>query len=137
VIPAQRPPSSFAAGDPRARQDGLGWVARAVFPDPALRLTVGDDRTVAARCAVIPALDHARFLLPLASARVTAASVLAYNALRPPKVRASRAAIGLLARAGALGLTRAPCCRCTADRCCGNTSPVCSGWTACTPRSAY
>jgi hypothetical protein len=108
MIPAQRPPSDFPAGDPRARQDGLGWVARAVFPDPGLRLTVGDDPGATARYVVVPSLDRARFLLPLASPRVTAASVLAYNALRPARVRASRAAIGALARAGALGLTRAP-----------------------------
>ncbi len=110
MIPAQRRPSapSFPSGDPRARTDGLGWVTRAVFPDPALRLTIGDDESAPVRYAVIPSLDNARFLLPLASRRVTAAAVLAYNALRPPKVRASRAAIGLLAHAGALGLTRAP-----------------------------
>jgi hypothetical protein len=94
--------------DPRDRTDGLGWVTRAVFDDPGLRLTVSDDPTAAARYAVVPDLDHARFLLPLASRRVTAASMLAYNALRPAKVRASRAAIGLLARVGALGITRAP-----------------------------
>jgi hypothetical protein len=94
--------------DPRGRTDGLGWVARAVFDDPGVCLTIGDDPTAAARYAVVPDLDHARFLLPLASRQVTAASMLAYNALRPPKVRASRAAIGLLARVGALGITRAP-----------------------------
>ncbi len=110
MIPAQRRPaaSTFEPGDPRARTDGLGWVTRAVFADPALRLTVGGGDTAGVRYAVVPSLDNARFLLPLASRRVTAAAVLAYNALRPPKVRASRAAIGLLARAGALGLTRAP-----------------------------
>jgi hypothetical protein len=104
VIPAQRRPSA----DPRNSPDGLGWVTRAVFGDPGLRLTVGDAGPSAVRYAVIPSVDNAKFLLPLASRRVTAASLLAYNALRPPKVRASRAAIGLLARAGALGVTRAP-----------------------------
>jgi hypothetical protein len=118
TVPAQRIPAeppTFAPGDPRARTDGLGWVTRAIFPDPRLTLTIGSDDTAdgdtggaAARYAVVPDLDRARFLLPLASARVTAASVLAYNALRPPKVRAGRAAIGLLARVGALGLTKAP-----------------------------
>ncbi|MDT5032882.1 MAG: hypothetical protein QOC94_3053 [Actinoplanes sp.] len=102
------PPDALSTIDPRSRTDGLGWVTRAVFDDPGLRLTIGDDPAAAARYAVVPDLDHARFLLPLASRQVTAASVLAYNALRPPRVRASRAAIGLLARAGALGLTRAP-----------------------------
>ncbi len=110
MIPAPRRPaeSDFPDGDPRGRTDGIGWVTRAVFGDPALRLTIGDDRSAAARYAVIPSVEAARFLLPLASRRVTAAALLAYNALRPPKVRAFRAAIGLLARAGALGLTRAP-----------------------------
>ena len=100
-------PTSLVA-DPRSRADGLGWVTRAVFDDPGLRLAVGNDPVAAARYAVLPDLDNARFLLPLASRPVTAASVLAYNALRPLRVRASRAAIGLLARVGALGLTRAP-----------------------------
>ncbi len=86
MIPAQRRPSAptFPSGDPRARTDGLGWVTRAVFPDPAVRLGIGDDATASVRFAVIPSLDNARFLLPLASRRVTAAAVLAYNALRPP-----------------------------------------------------
>ena len=99
---------ALTVADPRNRTDGLGWVTRAVFDDPGLRLTIGDDPDAAARYAVVPSLDHARFLLPLASRKVTAASVLAYNALRPAKVRASRAAIGLLARTGTLGLTRSP-----------------------------
>jgi hypothetical protein len=113
-IPAQRksPDASTSdPGDPRQRRDGLGWVTRAIFGDPRLRVTVGADRgggEPAARYAVIPALDRARFLLPLASRRVTAASVLAYNALRPPKVRAGRTVVGVLARLGALDLTRTP-----------------------------
>jgi hypothetical protein len=112
VIPAQRQPSdpiaSFPDDDPRARQDGLGWVTRAVFGDPRLRLTVGEAPAATFRYAVIPALGTAKFLLPLASRRVTAASLLAYNALRPARVRLSRAVIGSLARAGLLGVTRAP-----------------------------
>jgi hypothetical protein len=90
------------------RQDGIGWVTRALFADPGVTITVGDDPTATVRYAVIPDLDHARFLLPLVSPRVTAASLLAYNALRPPKVRLGRAAVGVLARAGLLGLTKAP-----------------------------
>ncbi|AGL19978.1 hypothetical protein [Actinoplanes sp. N902-109] len=88
--------------------DRLGWVTRALFDVPGVTVTVGDDPSATARYAVIPALDTARFLLPLVSRRVTAASLLAYNALRPPKVRAGRAAVGLLARAGLLGLVKAP-----------------------------
>ncbi|WP_412747103.1 hypothetical protein [Krasilnikovia sp. MM14-A1004] len=94
--------------DPRGRTDGLGWVSRAVFGDPRLRLSVGADAGAAVAYAVVPSLDRARFLLPLAGRRVTAASVLAYNALRPPRVRASRTAVGLLARVGALALAGAP-----------------------------
>jgi hypothetical protein len=113
VIPRQRTPSSaepgYPDGDPRSRPDGIGWVTRAVFPGHGVRLTVGASAAGGdLRYAVLPSLDAARFLLPLPSRRVTAASVLAYNALRPPKVRASRAAIGALARTGLLGLTRAP-----------------------------
>ncbi|WP_285682290.1 hypothetical protein [Actinoplanes sp. NBRC 103695] len=112
MIPRQRRPAAarpdFPADDPRSRTDGLGWVARAVFPGPALRLTVGNPEPSAIRYAVLPSLDDAKFLLPLASRTVTAASVLAYNALRPPRVRATRAVIGGLARTGLLGLTRAP-----------------------------
>jgi hypothetical protein len=108
-VPGQRAPSDpLTSADPRERTDGLGWVTRAIFGDPRLRLSFGDDPAATARYAVVPDLDGARFLLPLASRRVTAASLLAYNALRPPRVRASRAVIGLLARVGALGLTRAP-----------------------------
>jgi hypothetical protein len=99
----------FGVDDPRCRDDGLGWVTRAVFPDPRVRLTVGrgprdGTHRVVARYAVVPSVARARFLLPLVSRRVTAASVLAYNALRPPKLRAARAVLGTLAR---LGLLRA------------------------------
>lgn len=102
------PVPATSAIDPRTRQDGLGWVTRALFDDPGVRLAVGDDPAATLRYAVIPALGSAKFLLPLASRRVTAASVLAYNALRPPRVRASRAAVGTLARLGLLGVTQAP-----------------------------
>ncbi|SDY66086.1 hypothetical protein SAMN05444365_10328 [Micromonospora pattaloongensis] len=101
-------------GDPRGRRDGLGWVTRAVFPDPRVRLTVGSGaaaeagRRVVARYAIVPSVDRARFLLPLGTRRVTAASVLAYNALRPPTVRAARAALGAAAWLGALQLARMP-----------------------------
>jgi hypothetical protein len=95
--------------DPRTRTDGLGWVTRAVFPGDRVRLalTAPGDRTVppgaAARYAVVPSVQGARFLVPLGSRRVAAASVLAYNALRPVRVRVARAGIGALA---GLGLDR-------------------------------
>jgi hypothetical protein len=98
--------------DPRSRVDGLGWVSRAVFPDRRVALTVGGaapagHRTVA-RYAVVPSLSRARFLVPLGAPRAGAASLLAYNALRPPTVRAVRAAVGGLARIGAVGLAPFP-----------------------------
>ncbi|PZM97190.1 MAG: hypothetical protein DIU79_03165 [Actinobacteria bacterium] len=92
--------------DPRDRRDGLGWVTRAVFPDRRVRLDISTGGRVSvpgrvmARYAVVPSVDRARFLLPLGRRRVTAASVLAYNALRPPRVRAARAVLGVAARAG-------------------------------------
>ncbi|MFI5936307.1 hypothetical protein [Actinoplanes sp. NPDC051494] len=86
----------------------LAWVVQAIFENPGVTVTADDDPAATLRYAVIPSLERARFLLPLASPRVTAAALLAYNALRPPKVRAGRAAVGLLARVGLLGLTRAP-----------------------------
>ncbi|HEY8533521.1 MAG TPA: hypothetical protein VIL44_06560 [Micromonospora sp.] len=94
------------SADPRDRQDGLGWVTRAVFPDRRVRLTVSPGGRgavpgrVVARYAVVPTVDRARFLLPLGRRRVTAASVLAYNALRPPRVRAARAVLGVAAHVG-------------------------------------
>ncbi|MBB5480496.1 hypothetical protein HNR20_005001 [Micromonospora parathelypteridis] len=62
----------------------------------------------AARYAVVPSLARARFLLPLGAPRATAASLLAYNALRPWKVRAVRAALGVLARVDAMDLAPFP-----------------------------
>ncbi|MEU4781920.1 hypothetical protein AB0G13_29270, partial [Micromonospora sp. NPDC023633] len=104
-------PTSVAA-DPRSRTDGLGWVTRAVFGDERIVLTVGGPpppgHRAVARYAVVPSLARARFLLPLGAPRATAASLLAYNALRPPKVRAVRAALGTLARVGAVDLAPFP-----------------------------
>ncbi|MFV2084343.1 hypothetical protein [Micromonospora sp. LOL_021] len=102
--------------DPRRREDGLGWVTRAVFPDERVRLTLlpagasqpaldPADRLLA-RYAVVPSPARARFLLPLGPRRVTAASVWAYNALRPLRVRLPRALLGLAARTGVLQVTR-------------------------------
>lgn len=105
-------------GDPRERQDGIGWVTRAVFPDPRLRLSVSREQSTATRrdaagavtvrYAVVPSVERARFLLPLASRRVGAASTWAYNALRPPRVRLNRLAVGLLAGVGATGAAGMP-----------------------------
>ncbi|AEB44094.1 MULTISPECIES: hypothetical protein [Micromonospora] len=98
------------ADDLRSREDGLGWVTRAVFGDQRITLVVDAPvpagHTVVARYAVVPSVDRARFLLPLGSSRATAAALLAYNALRPVKVRAVRAALGVAARAGVVA--RAP-----------------------------
>ncbi|TCB95314.1 hypothetical protein E0H26_20425 [Micromonospora zingiberis] len=98
------------AVDPRTRDDGLGWVTRAVFGDQRIALVVDAavpaGHTVVARYAIVPSVDRARFLLPLGSSRATAGALLAYNALRPVKVRAVRAALGVAARAGMVA--RAP-----------------------------
>ncbi|MFC3501899.1 hypothetical protein ACFOOK_13125 [Micromonospora krabiensis] len=95
------------SADPRSRADGLGWVCRALFGDGRVTLTVGQapptGQRAVARYAVVPSLSRARFLLPLGAPRVTAAALLAYNALRPPSVRAVRAALGGLSRLGVAG----------------------------------
>ncbi|WP_433538259.1 hypothetical protein ACQPZK_11420 [Micromonospora sp. CA-249363] len=100
------------ATDPRSRVDGLGWVSRAVFPDDRVQLTLGGavpaGQRAVARYAVVPSVARARFLVPLGAPRAGAASLLAYNALRPPKVRALRAALGGLARFGKAGLAPFP-----------------------------
>ncbi|MER5454913.1 hypothetical protein ABT008_09020 [Micromonospora sp. NPDC002389] len=96
--------AATATADPRSRGDGLGWVTRAVFGDERIALSVDAEppagHTVVARYAVVPSIARARFLLPLGAPRVTAAALLAYNALRPAKVRAVRAALGAAARVG-------------------------------------
>ncbi|WP_341720351.1 hypothetical protein QQG74_11940 [Micromonospora sp. FIMYZ51] len=98
--------------DPRCRADGLGWVSRALFDDDRIALRVGGGPpagyAVAARYAVVPSVDRARFLLPLGAPRVTAAALLAYNALRPVTVRPIRAALGVAARAGVVELAPFP-----------------------------
>jgi hypothetical protein len=100
-----RPPDTVPAptrDDPRRRDDGLGWVARALFPDGA-PLTVGRRREPGSTAwAVVPSMDRARFLVPLGSRRVAAGSVLSYNALRSGPTRSARWVIGALARAGAV-----------------------------------
>ncbi|MBM0257380.1 hypothetical protein [Micromonospora sp. 4G55] len=105
--------AAHRADDPRERSDGIGWVSRAIFGDPRLWLDVSaapppPGHRVAARYAVVPSVARAKFLLPLASRRVGAASTLAYNALRPPRVRANRLVVGVLAGLGATGLARMP-----------------------------
>ncbi|GAB7051338.1 hypothetical protein [Catenuloplanes indicus] len=89
--------------DPRDRDDGLGWVARAVFPDERLRVTVGRRRwgPGVTSWAVVPSVSRARFLVPLGDPRVAAGSVLAFNSLRSGATRAVRTTLGGLARVGA------------------------------------
>ncbi len=102
--------AATASADPRSRGDGLGWVTRAVFGDERIALVVDAGppagHAVVARYAVVPSVARSRFLLPLGSPRVTAAALLAYNRLRPTKVRVVRAALGVAARAGVVA--RAP-----------------------------
>jgi hypothetical protein len=56
---------------------------------------VPDGHRIAERYAVVPNLRNAAFLVPLASRRAAAASLLRYNALRPPRKRAVRGLLGL------------------------------------------
>jgi hypothetical protein len=63
--------------------------------------TVPEGYVAVERFAVVPSLARPRFLVPLASRRVAWASTSRYNALRPAKVRALRAAIGAGMRVGA------------------------------------
>ncbi len=103
-----------ARDDPRLRDDGLGWVSRALFDSAQIRLSLAHGRAptdhwrTVARFAVLPDVARARFLLPLGSPRVTAASVLSYNALRGLGTRLTRQALGVLARAGVAQLPLCP-----------------------------
>jgi hypothetical protein len=107
-------PGPDGGGDPRRRDDGLGWVCRALFPDERLHLSLGGrgpadaGLRVVDRYLLVGTAAAPRFLLPMAPRRVVAAALLAYNALRPPKVRLARAAIGAAARVGVLDLARFP-----------------------------
>src|SRR5690625_1759517 len=100
----------MAPSDPRERADGLGWATRAVFGQQReVKLWVGRDTDsapsgwkVAARYGIAPSVDDAKFLMPLATRSALAASVLAYNALRPWPVRLKRATLGNLTRLGVI-----------------------------------
>lgn len=102
--------------DPRRRQDGLGWVTSALFPDPRVELHVSAARsqprlppghTRLPSYAIVPFASRPRFLVPLSSRRTAWRSLRAYNALRPPNVRAARAGLSVLARLGAFSLPTA------------------------------
>lgn len=84
---------------------GLEWLTSVLWSAPDLRVTLGGGAPPGYRpvesYAILPDARRARFLIPVAEPRSAAASVTAYNALRPPKVRAVRAAIGAGIRAGA------------------------------------
>ena len=84
--------------------EGLRWLASALWSAPEVRLRLGPapprGYRVAERYAIVPNAERARFLVPLADRRSAAASVSAYNALRPPKVRLTRAALAAALRAG-------------------------------------
>jgi hypothetical protein len=102
MISAREVPA-LTPGDPRLREDGLGWVTRAIFADVGVPVTVGRRRSErgASSWAVVPSVERARFLVPLGNRRVAAGSVLAYNALRSGPTRAVRSLIGAVARTGA------------------------------------
>jgi len=88
--------------------EGLEWLASVLWAAPEVRVVLGSAAPrgyrIAERYAVVPNARRARFLIPVADRRAAAASVAAYNALRPPKVRLTRAAIAAGIRAGAAGL---------------------------------
>lgn len=97
--------------DLRTRNDGLGQLLRALFPDPRVRLDLDTPLnrtsltpgwTTVSTYAVVPSSANPRFLIPLGDHRAGAASLLAYNALRPIKVRLARAGLGWATRLGAL-----------------------------------
>ena len=61
TVPRQRKPSDpLVSGG----SDGLGWVTRAIFDNPGVTVTVGDDPSATVRYAVIPRLGNAKFLFP-------------------------------------------------------------------------
>lgn len=89
--------------DPRIRSDGLSYVTRALFGDPRLSVTVqsrggADGSGALERYVVVPNERAPRFLVPLASAAVRSAALLAYNRLRPAAVRRQRAALAAALR---------------------------------------
>lgn len=103
--------SVWPVDDARARTDGLGWMTAALHPDSRVRVRLESARTARddppgwlelTRHAVVPSASHPRFLVPLGSHRVAAASLLAFNALRPRKVRVARQCFGALARIGGI-----------------------------------
>jgi hypothetical protein len=87
--------------------EGLEWLASVLWNAPDVRVTLGERAPpgfrIAERYAVVPSAARARFLIPMDDRRAAAASMAAYNALRPAKVRLSRAAIAAGLRAGAAG----------------------------------
>jgi hypothetical protein len=76
-----------------AGQDRVAWLRSILF--------AGDETSgTAATHRVAPSTAAPRFVVPIADRRVAAASVLAYNRLRPPRVAAARAVIGTALRTG-------------------------------------
>ncbi len=85
--------------------EGLEWLIGALWSAPEIRVGLGGVPPAGFRVvetyAVLPDARHAKFLIPLDDRRSAAASVSSYNALRPPRVRLARAAIGAGIRTGA------------------------------------
>src|SRR5215210_826445 len=85
--------------------EGLEWLIGALWSAPEIRVGLGDVPPAGFRVvetyAVLPDARRAKFLIPLDDRRSAAASVASYNALRPPRVRAARAAVGAGIRTGA------------------------------------
>jgi hypothetical protein len=85
--------------------EGLEWLIGALWGAPEVRVGLGDVVPAGFRVvetyAVLPDARRAKFLIPLDDRRSAAASVASYNALRPPRVRIARAAVGAGIRTGA------------------------------------
>jgi hypothetical protein len=93
----------------RGRPSGdLAWLVDLLWGPAVAGGQVRVDTTASApdgfveleRFAVVPSLARPRFLVPLASRRAAWASTSRYNALRPARVRALRAAVGTGMRLG-------------------------------------
>jgi hypothetical protein len=92
--------------DPARAHRGLQdvrWLAEILWARAGDAVTVGataSRREGVEAYAVVPALSHPRFLVPLASRAAAGASLLRYNRLRSGSTRAARWAIGVAMRAG-------------------------------------
>ncbi|MCD0447820.1 hypothetical protein LO762_01220 [Actinocorallia sp. API 0066] len=97
---------TLGATGPDSCGPGLRALVAQLWPSPAVVSLSGapSGYRAVATYAVVPSAARAQFLVPLASRRVAAASLLRYNALRPVKTRVVRGVLGggLLLGAGVM-----------------------------------